>query len=98
MRFARIGYNDLNSGYLEGRTGSYCKKRRFGQAFLNNYLYPMVNMVFPIKRCIVFLPNPTYTFWKPWVAALNNVLNGSMLGGSRSYVEAMLSHFENARI
>ena len=74
MRFARIGYNDLNSGYLEGKSlGSYCKKRRFGQAFLNNYLYPMGAAIWssPIEEMHRFPAQPTYTFWKTMVAALN---------------------------
>ena len=33
MRFAKIGYRDLKSGYLDGKTlGDYCKTRKFGAA------------------------------------------------------------------
>ena len=101
IRFARIGYRDLNSGYLEGKSlGIYCKKRRFGKAFLNNYLYPMGAAIWssPIEEMHRFPAQPYLHFLENHgLLRLTNRPQWKFIkGGSRSYVTAMLSQFENA--
>jgi predicted NAD/FAD-binding protein len=101
IRFARIGYRDLNSGYLEGKSlGKYCKKRRFGHAFLNNYLYPMGAAIwsspieevhrFPAQAYLHFLENHGL------LRLTNRPQWKFVKGGSRTYVEAMLKQFDHA--
>lgn len=100
-RFARIGYRDLNSGYLEGKSlGKYCKKRGFSQAFLNNYLYPMGAAIWssPIEEMHRFPAQPYLHFLENHgLLRLTNRPQWKFVkGGSRSYVRAMLSQFEHA--
>ena len=103
MRFARVGYRDLNSGYLEGKNlGSYCKNRRFGQAFLNNYLYPMGAAIWssPIEEMHRFPAQPYLHFLENHgLLRLTNRPQWKFVkGGSRTYVEAMLNQFDHAPI
>ena len=101
IRFARIGYRDLNSGFLEGQSlGKYCKKRLFGHAFLNNYLYPMGAAIwsspieevhrFPAQAYLHFLENHGL------LRLTNRPQWKFVKGGSRTYVEAMLKEFDHA--
>ena len=101
IRFARIGYRDLNSGYLEGKSlGKYCKKRRFGHAFLNNYLYPMGAAIWssPIEEVHRFPAQPYLHFLENHgLLRLTNRPQWKFVkGGSRTYVEAMLKQFDHA--
>lgn len=99
MRFARIGYRDLQSGFLQDKTlGAYCAERRFGQAFLNHYLYPMGAAIwsspiaemqaFPAQAYLHFLENHGL------LRLTNRPQWKFVQGGSRRYVEAMLQTFE----
>jgi predicted NAD/FAD-binding protein len=99
-RFARIGYRDLNSGYLEGKSlGKYCKKRGFGEAFLNHYLYPMGAAIWssPIEEMHQFPAQPYLHFLENHglLRLTNRPQWRYVKGGSRSYVRAMLQQFKN---
>ena len=66
-RFARIGYRDLNSGYLKGKTlGDYFDQRKFSSEFLEHYFYPMGAAIWssPVEQMRAFQHNPTFTSWK----------------------------------
>ncbi|CAA6676669.1 MULTISPECIES: NAD(P)/FAD-dependent oxidoreductase [unclassified Lentimonas] len=98
-RFARIGYRDLNSGYLEGKTlGEYFSKRRFSGAFLNNYLYPMGAAIWssPVAQMSAFPAQPYLHFLENHglLRLTNRPQWKYVAGGSRTYVEAMLKQFE----
>jgi predicted NAD/FAD-binding protein len=100
-RFARIGYRDLNSGFLEGKAlGEYCTERGFGQAFLNHYLYPMGAAIWssPIEQMHQFPAQPYLHFLENHglLRLTNRPQWRYVKGGSRRYVEAMLRQFENA--
>jgi predicted NAD/FAD-binding protein len=101
MRFAKVGYQDLQSGFLEGKTLSeYCTERKFGDSFLNHYLYPMGAAIwsspiaemhaFPAKPYLHFLENHGLLRLKnrpPWKY---------VKGGSQTYVKAMLKTFKHS--
>ncbi|MGJ8653134.1 MAG: NAD(P)/FAD-dependent oxidoreductase [Opitutaceae bacterium] len=98
-RFARIGYRDLNSGYLEGKTlGDYCDERGFSGAFLNNYLYPMGAAIWssPVAQMAAFPAQPYLHFLENHglLRLTNRPQWKYVVGGSRTYVEAMLRQFE----
>ncbi|WPJ94540.1 FAD-dependent oxidoreductase [Coraliomargarita algicola] len=99
-RFARIGYRDLNSGYLAGKTlGTYCDERGFGKAFQENYLYPMGAAIWssPISEMRAF-PAQAYLHFleNHGLLRLSNRPQWRYVkGGSRSYVRAMLQSFKN---
>lgn len=100
-RFAKIGYRDLNSGYLEGKNlGEYCDARGFGPAFLNNYLYPMGAAIWssPIEEMRAFPAQPYLHFLENHgLLRLTNRPQWRVVkGGSRTYVRAMLKTFTNA--
>lgn len=100
-RFARIGYRDLNSGYLEGKVlGDYCAGRGFGQAFLDHYLYPMGAAIWssPIQEMHRFPAQPYLHFLENHglLRLTNRPQWRYVKGGSRSYVRAMLAQFQNA--
>lgn len=97
-RFARVGYRDLQSGYLEGRSlGDYCKERRFSNAFLNHYLYPMGAAIWssPIQEMHAFPAQPYLHFLENHglLRLINRPQWKYVKGGSRTYVEAMLQQF-----
>jgi len=97
-RFAKIGFRDLNSGYLEGKTlGDYCDDRRFGPAFLNNYLYPMGAAIWssPITEMRAFPAQPYLHFLENHgLLRLTNRPQWRVVkGGSRTYVRALLKTF-----
>ncbi|MFW2480723.1 MAG: NAD(P)/FAD-dependent oxidoreductase, partial [Lentimonas sp.] len=99
-RFAKIGYRDLNSGYLEGKTlGDYCDDRGFGDAFLQNYLYPMGAAIWsaPIAEMRAFPAQPYLHFLENHgLLRLTNRPKWRVVkGGSRTYVRAMLKTFQN---
>jgi predicted NAD/FAD-binding protein len=100
-RFARIGSRDLKSGYLEGKTlGEYFKLRRFGSAFLNNYLYPMGAAIWssPVAKMADFPAQPYLHFLENHglLRLTNRPQWKFVAGGSRTYVEAMLRDFPRA--
>jgi predicted NAD/FAD-binding protein len=100
-RFARIGYRDLKSGYLEGKTlGEYFQSRRFGAAFLNNYLYPMGAAIWssPVAKMADFPAQPYLHFLENHglLRLTNRPQWKYVAGGSRTYVEAMLRDFPRA--
>lgn len=99
IRFARVGYRDLQSGFLQDKTlGAYCAQRAFGQAFLQHYLYPMGAAIwsspitemqaFPAQAYLHFLENHGL------LRLTNRPQWKFVQGGSRRYVEAMLQTFE----
>jgi predicted NAD/FAD-binding protein len=97
-RFARIGYRDLQSGYLEGKTlGDYCSERRFSDAFLNHYLYPMGAAIWssPVAQMSAFPAQPYLHFLENHglLRLTNRPQWKYVAGGSRTYVEAMLQQF-----
>ena len=98
MRFARIGYKDLNSSYLEGKSLAYTVSDVLSGSLLNNYLYPMGAAIWssPIEEMHRLLRNPTYTFENHGLLRLTNRPQWKFVkGGSRSYVEAITSEFEH---
>ncbi|MGB0272224.1 MAG: NAD(P)/FAD-dependent oxidoreductase [Opitutales bacterium] len=97
-RFARIGYADLNSGYLQDRAlGDYCADRGFSAAFLNHYLYPMGAAIWssPIQRMHEFPAQPYLHFLENHglLRLVNRPQWNYVQGGSRTYVRAMLNSF-----
>ena len=98
-RFAKIGFRDLNSGYLKGKKlGDYCDERGFGSGFLNNYLYPMGAAIWssPITEMREFPAQPYLHFLENHgLLRLTNRPQWRVVkGGSQSYVRAMLKTFE----
>ncbi|MGJ8639503.1 MAG: NAD(P)/FAD-dependent oxidoreductase [Opitutaceae bacterium] len=98
-RFAKIGFRDLNSGYLEGKSlGDYCDDRGIGKAFLQNYLYPMGAAIWssPITEMRAFPAQPYLHFLENHgLLRLTNRPQWRVVkGGSRTYVRAMLKTFE----
>lgn len=98
-RFARIGYRDLQSGYLQGKTlGHYFETRPFGRNFRENYFYPMGAAIWssPVEEMHNFPAQPYLHFLENHgLLRLTNRPQWRYLkGGSRSYVEAMLKDFD----
>jgi len=99
-RFARIGYADLQSGYLDGKTlGEYFATRSFDRHFLNNYFYPMGAAIWssPVEQMQQFPAEPYLHFLENHgLLRLTNRPQWKFVkGGSRNYVEAMLKQFKN---
>ena len=99
MRFAKVGYRDLQSGFLEGKTlGEYCEERQFGDAFLNHYLYPMGAAIWssPISEMHAFPAQPYLHFLENHglLRLTNRPQWKYVRGGSKTYVNAMLKTFE----
>ncbi|MFU8848514.1 MAG: NAD(P)/FAD-dependent oxidoreductase [Opitutales bacterium] len=98
-RFARLGYRDLNSGFLQGKTlGQYFSIRRFGRNFLENYFYPMGAAIWssPVKEMEDFPAQPYLHFLENHglLRLTNRPQWKYVKGGSRTYIEAMLREFE----
>ncbi len=94
-RFARIGYRDLQSGYLADKTlAEYFATRRFGQNFLESYFYPMGAAIWssPVEQMQQFPAQPYLHFLENHgLLRLTNRPQWKFVeGGSRSYVDAML--------
>lgn len=99
-RFARIGYRDLQSGYLHDKTlGEYFRERSFSHEFLHNYLYPMGSAIWssPIARMHEFPAQPYLHFLENHglLRLTNRPQWKYVKGGSRTYVDAMLQQFKN---
>jgi len=100
-RFAKIGYRDLNSGYLARKQlGDYCRSRGFGSAFLQHYLYPMGAAIWssPIAEMHKFPALPYLHFLENHglLRLTNRPQWRYVKGGSRSYVSAMLKTFQHS--
>lgn len=98
-RFARIGYRDLQSGYLQGKTlGQYFEVRSFGRNFLENYFYPMGAAIWssPVEQMQHFPAQPYLHFLENHglLRLTNRPQWKYVKGGSRKYVKAMLKDFE----
>lgn len=99
-RFARVGYRDLNSGYLEGKSlAEYCENRGFSEAFLDNYLYPMGAAIWssPVAQMPEFPAQPYLHFLENHglLRLTNRPQWKYVSGGSRTYIQAMLGSFPN---
>lgn len=100
-RFARIGYRDLQSGYLSGKTlGQYCHERAFSKAFLDTYLYPMGAAIWssPINQMHAFPAEPYLHFLENHglLRLVNRPQWKFVRGGSNVYVKAMLKSCGNS--
>lgn len=98
-RFARIGYRDLQSGYLAGKTlGEYFQTRSFSHEFLNHYLYPMGSAIWssPIAQMHAFPAQPYLHFLENHglLRLTNRPQWKYVAGGSHSYVDTMLQQFK----
>jgi predicted NAD/FAD-binding protein len=98
-RFARIGYRDLQSGTLEGKTlAEYFATRRFGHNFLESYFYPMGAAIWssPVEEMQHFPAQPYLHFLENHglLRLTNRPQWRYVQGGSRTYVEAMLKDFD----
>lgn len=99
MHFAKMGYRDLYSGSLEGKTlGGYCAERKFADAFLNNYLYPMGAAIWssPIAEMKEFPAQPYLHFLENHglLRLTNRPQWKYVKGGSQTYIRAMLKTFD----
>ena len=97
-RFARVGYRDLQSGFLQGKTlGDYFRIRSFSDAFLERYFYPMGAAIWssPVEQMQAFPAEPYFHFLENHglLRLTNRPQWRYVKGGSRSYVEAMLKQF-----
>ena len=100
-RFAKIGYQDLQSGYLNDMClGEYCDARRFSKAFLNNYLLPMGAAIWssPITEMREFPAQPYLHFLENHglLRLTNRPQWKYVKGGSRTYIRAMLKDLHHA--
>ena len=100
MRFAKVGYRDLQSGFLEGKTlGEYCAERQFSDSFLNHYLYPMGAAIWssPISEMHAFPAKPYLHFLENHglLRLTNRPQWKYVKGGSNTYVKAMLKVFKH---
>lgn len=101
-RFAKIGYRDLQAGSLAGETlGDYCTRRKFSQAFLHNYLYPMGAAIWssPILQMQDFPAEPYLHFLENHglLRLTNRPQWRYVKGGSKTYVAALLKSI-NAQV
>ena len=99
VRFAKIGYRDLQSGFLKGKTlHEYFSERRFGASFLNHYLYPMGAAIWssPISEMHAFPAQPYLHFLENHglLRLTNRPQWKYVKGGSKTYVDAMLKAFK----
>jgi uncharacterized protein len=97
-RFARVGYRDLQSGFLRDKTlGDYFRIRSFSDAFLERYFYPMGAAIWssPVEQMQAFPAEPYFHFLENHglLRLTNRPQWRYVKGGSRSYVEAMLKQF-----
>ena len=100
-RFAKIGYRDLQTGFLSGKTlGQYCEERSFSRNFLDAYLYPMGAAIWssPIKQMHEFPAEPYLHFLENHglLRLVNRPQWKYIPGGSQTYVRAMLQQFSKS--
>ena len=99
-RFARIGYRDLQSGYLKGKTlAEYFKTRHFSSHFIENYFYPMGAAIWssPVEQMQEFPAEPYLHFLENHglLRLTNRPQWRYVKGGSRTYVKKMLKDFDH---
>lgn len=99
IRFAKVGYRDLKSGFLNNKTLSdYCAERKFSGSFLNHYLYPMGAAIWssPISEMHAFPAQPYLHFLENHglLRLTNRPQWKYVKGGSNTYVKSMLKTFE----
>ena len=98
LRFNRTASNDLENGYRGSETlGEYVQRHGFGHAFATRYLYPMGSAIwsspgeqvehFPCHAFLHFFRNHGLLQVK------NRPQWKYVVGGSHTYVKAMLSDF-----
>lgn len=100
-RFAKVGYQDLQSGYLNDMClGDYCDERGFSAAFKDHYLFPMGAAIWssPVTEMRNFPAQPYLHFLENHgLLRLKNRPQWKYVkGGSRTYVRALLKDFEYA--
>ena len=93
-RFAKIGYTDLQSGYLEGKTlHQYCMERNFSESFRERYLYPMGAAIWssPVAQLRKFPAQPYLHFLENHglLRLYNRPQWKYIPGGSRTYIDRM---------
>ena len=93
-RFARLGYADLQSGFLDGKTlDAYCCERNFSVYFRERYLYPMGAAIWssPVAQLKQFPAQPYLHFLENHgLLRLHNRPQWKYIpGGSRTYIERM---------
>ncbi|MEM8867516.1 MAG: FAD-dependent oxidoreductase [Verrucomicrobiota bacterium] len=98
--FAKVGYRDLNSGYLNGKTlGDYLDERGFSDAFKAHYLYPMGAAIWssPITEMAAFPAEPYLHFLENHglLRLTNRPQWRYVKDGSSTYIKAMLKDFKN---
>lgn len=101
VRFAKVGYRDLQSGFLENKTlREYFTERKFGDAFLDHYLYPMGAAIWssPISEMHAFPAQPYLHFLENHglLRLTNRPQWKYVKGGSNTYVKAMLKAFSQS--
>jgi len=99
-RFARLGFKDLSSGYLSGKTlGTYLEERNFGRPFRENYLYPMGAAIWssPLNQIENFPGEPYLHFLENHgLLRLGNRPQWHYIpGGGKTYVESLLKDLKN---
>ncbi|CAI8322851.1 MAG: Uncharacterised protein [Opitutia bacterium UBA7350] len=100
-RFARIGYTDLQSGFLDGKTlHHYCLERKFSESFRERYLYPMGAAIWssPIAQLRRFPAQPYLHFLENHgLLRLHNRPQWKYIpGGSRTYIDRMRAQLKKA--
>lgn len=95
IRLAFIGYKDLKSGYLKGKTlGDYLDDRKFCPEFQNNYLFPMGAAIWssPMLKMRDFPAEPYLHFLENHglLRLINPPQWYTVKGGSNSYVKAIV--------
>jgi uncharacterized protein len=96
LRFNRSAVADLHAGRLRGLSlGEYLHQERFSRRFCDNYLIAMGSAIwsmppgsildFPAESFLSFFENHR-------LLRLSKPVWRSVVGGSRSYVEALLAH------
>lgn len=95
IRFAFIGYQDLTSGYLKGKTlGDYLDERKFCPEFQNSYLFPMGAAIWssPMLKMRDFPAEPYLHFLENHglLRLINPPQWYTVKGGSHSYIKAIV--------
>lgn len=99
-RFGKVGYEDLQSGYVKGKAlGEYLDSRNFCQAFKDQYMYPMGAAIWssPLSDMADFPAEPYLHFFENHglLRLHNRPMWRVVKGGSKMYVTRMLADFKN---
>ena len=101
LRFNRVCEDDLNSGFLEGKTlGEYLEFRGFAKSFIDDYLLPMGAAIWstPVDEMLTF---PAASFVAFFVnhrlidRSRNRPQWRTVAGGSRNYVEKLIAPYQH---